>query len=72
MPVWLDDLDIACVDPNDEQASCVMVLVRRVAVGADTYLQGLMLDWRILRRSLLERVGDLFPTGVKGVSWKRD
>lgn len=45
-PVWVHDL---------------LVLTRTVAIDDDEYVQGCLLDWPAMRRSLLEQVSDLLP-----------
>ncbi len=41
-----------------------LLLVRRVGVGGETYLQGCWLDWPVLRESLLVGIRDLLPRAV--------
>lgn len=49
VPVWLGD-------PPDR-----LVLVRSVRTAKETLLQGVLVDWHALQRSLLERVQDVMP-----------
>jgi len=38
-----------------------LLLARRIAAGGKEYVQGCLLDWPAIRRSLLETIGDLLP-----------
>ncbi len=49
VPVWLGD-------PPDR-----LVLVRSVRTGKETLLQGVLVDWKALQHSLLQRVQDVMP-----------
>ena len=39
----------------------ILLLARRVSLGPEELLQGVLVDWPALRRNLLERVHDLYP-----------
>ena len=49
LPVWIDG-----PDPTP-------LLLRRVTIGDETIIQGMLLDWRVLSENLLGEVADLIP-----------
>jgi len=63
VPLWL----------GDEESAPQLAYVRRVRVGREEFLQGVLVDWQRLERSLLAELGDLLEDArlvprVDGVS----
>lgn len=61
VPVWVDDLAEACSFDPDIDDDCVLLLVRRVRTATESRVQGVVVNWTVLRDSLHEQIVDLFP-----------